>query len=116
VRSYKELVDLFGERREALLHIALKEQAQLVSFEPGKVVVHISPQPARDFTVKVVEHLKNWTGEDWQLSFSAEPGETTLQVQENAHKEELKEQAAKQPIVASVLDQFPGAKIVNVKG
>jgi hypothetical protein len=28
----------------------------------------------------------------------------------------LKEQAAKQPIVASVLDQFPGAKIVNVKG
>lgn len=116
VGSFHELVELFGQKREALLHMALKEQAQLVSFAPGKLVVNMTPLPARDFTVKVADFLKVWTGQEWQVLLSQEPGEPTLYTQEQAHKEALKEQAAKQPIVASVLDQFPGAKIVGVKG
>lgn len=113
--SFPALVALFEEKREALLAMALKGQAQLVSYAPGKLVVHM-PEAARDFTAKVTEHLKKWTGHDWQISLSAEQGEPTLQAQENARKEVLKEQALNQPIVASVMDQFPGAKIVGVKG
>ncbi|MDX2072904.1 MAG: hypothetical protein SFX19_00895 [Alphaproteobacteria bacterium] len=116
VTSFEQLVALFEQKREALLHMALKEQAQLVSFEPGKLVVHMSPPPARDFTVKVAEHLKNWTGVEWQVILSAEAGAPSLQAREDARKQALKEEAEKQPIVASVLDQFPGAKIVGVKG
>jgi len=116
VNDFKELVALFSERREALLHMTLKDNAQLVSFAPGQLVIHVSPAPARDFTVKVAEFLKKWTGSDWQINLSAEPGGATLAAQEAAHKEKLKEEAAQQPLVASVLDQFPGAKIVNVKG
>jgi len=116
VESFEQLVALFEQKREALLHMVLKENAQLVSFENGKLVVNVSPAPARDFTVKVAENLKKWTGDDWQIILSDEAGAPSLQVQENAYKEKRKEEAAAQPIVASVLDQFPGAKIVGVKG
>lgn len=116
VENFEQLVALFGEKREALLQMTLKEQAHLVSFEPGKLVLNVLPPPARDFTVRVAEHLKNWTGDEWCVLLSHEAGAPSLQVQENAHKQKRKEEAATQPIVASVLDQFPGAKIVNVKG
>jgi DNA polymerase-3 subunit gamma/tau len=116
VNNYKELVDLFSEKREALLHIVLHEQASLVSFEPGKIALNISPPPARDFITKVTDNLKKWTGDDWQLLLSSDAGEPTLKAQELAYTEKLKEEAASQPLVASVLDQFPGAKIVGVKG
>ncbi len=116
VENFEQLVALFEQKREALLHMALKETAQLVSFENGKLVVNVSPAPARDFTVKVAENLKKWTGDDWQIILSDEAGAPSLQVQENAYEEKRKEEAAAQPIVASVLDQFPGAKIVGVKG
>jgi len=115
VEDYKGLVALFAEKREALLHMALRDNSQLVSFEPGKLVINVTPAPARDFTTKVAEMLKKWTGQDWQITLSTEPGERTIGAQEAEHKEKLKQEAAQQPLVASVLDQFPGAKIVNVK-
>ena len=115
IESFEQLVALFEQKREALLHMALKENAQLVSFEQGKLLLNMQSPPARDFTVKVAEHLKNWTGDDWQIILSNDAGEPSLQAQEIAHKEKRKEEAAAQPIVASVLDQFPGAKIVGVK-
>lgn len=115
ISNFKELVALFGEKREALLHMTLKDQAQLVEFEAGKLVIHV-PNAARDLPGKISEYLKKWTGDDWQVTLSPEAGQPTLAQQEAAHKEQLKEQASKQPLVASVLDQFPGAKIVNVKG
>lgn len=113
--TYPELVQLFDEKREALLYMALKADAQLVSFEPGRLVVNISPPPARDFTSRAASFLKQWTGQDWQIILSNEAGAPSLQAQEDARKEQMKQDAAAQPIVASVLDQFPGAKIVGVK-
>ena len=114
--SYRELVNLFEEKREALFHIALRDHAQLVSFAPGKISVNLSPPPARDFTTRIAECLKKWTGQDWQVSLSTDAGEQSIAAQDAAHHASLKEQAAKEPIVASVMDQFPGAKIVGVKG
>ena len=115
-QTFRALVALFEEKREALLAITLREHARLVSFAPGHLSLNISPAPARDFAAKVADHLKQWTGEEWKISLSDAAGEATLFEQDNAHKEQLKQQAASHPLVASVLEQFPGAQIMQVKG
>jgi DNA polymerase-3 subunit gamma/tau len=70
--------------------------------------------PPRDFTVRVAECLTRWTGQPWKVTLSKQPGAATLQEQEQAKKAQAIAGAASNPLVASVLEQFPGAKLTTV--
>lgn len=115
-QSYEALVALFEANREPLLALTLRDNARLVSFEAGKVILNMNEAPARDFAPKLMDFIKVWTGEEWSISFSNEAAQPTLREQELKHTEELKQKAQGEPLVANLLEQFPGAKIVGVKG
>ena len=115
IKDFPALVKLFETEREHLLHLTLKDHASLVAFEQGMLTIAMTTQPARDFTSKLADCLSRWTGQPWKIVLSDAPGAETLYAQENAYAEKQKTDAASHPLVASVLDQFPGAKIVGVK-
>lgn len=114
-QSFAEAVALFEKRREALLYTKLKQEARLISFAPGKMELRFTrPQP-REVTARIADCLTQWTGQKWQVLVSEEEGAPTLSEQESSAKEQRVQQASADPAVASVLEQFPGAKIVGVK-
>lgn len=117
--DFEQAVSLFNQHREMLLYTQLKSDVWLVSFENnnlcGKIELKISPDLPRDFTAKIADCLTRWTGMPWKIILSNVTANPSLHEQENALKEkEIKELSA-HPLIASALQQFPGATVVGVK-
>ena len=113
-QNYAELVQLFEKNREPLLHTQLFHETQLVSFAPGQVEVHLAGSFARDFLQRVAELVSRWTGQPWKFTSSSEPGQPSLAQQHEAKKQHAISEAAAHPLVASVLEQFPGATLTKI--
>jgi DNA polymerase III subunit gamma/tau len=98
-----------------LLYTRLKQDVHLVDFEPGKIILRLGTSLPRDFAGRVSECLTGWTGQPWKVMLSDETGEPSLSEQERTRKEQQMQETAAHPLVSSVLEQFPGAKVVGVK-
>src|SRR4029077_17285990 len=60
--------------------------------------------------------LQQWTGRAWMVVVSREPGAPTLKSVADARKAELEVGVRADPLVKAVLERFPGAEIVGVRG
>jgi DNA polymerase-3 subunit gamma/tau len=114
-QNFVEVIALFEKNREAFLAVQLKQVVRLVSFAQGKLEICLAAQQSRDFPTKIAECLTRWTGQKWNVILSDAEGEPTLAEQEAIKKEKREQTAATDPLVASVLEQFPGAKLVGIK-
>jgi DNA polymerase-3 subunit gamma/tau len=115
ISSFEQAVALFAENREMLLHTQLRNDVWLSSFEEGKIELKLAPDLARDFTAKIADHLTRWTGQPWKILVSGTAANPSLHEQEIARKEKDIKEVSAHPLVASALQQFPGATVVGVK-
>jgi DNA polymerase-3 subunit gamma/tau len=112
VRTFPEVVDLAGARREPKLKYHLEEHASLVRFDPaGSIELHLLPGAPKELGNELREKLNAWTGKRWVVALNNTPGERPLGlIQREREAAELRE-ARNHPAVAAVLQQFPGAEI-----
>lgn len=113
--TFAEAVALFDQNREPLKYTQLMNNAHLVRFEPGLIDIRMNQPQSRDLTAQLAACLTQWTGQPWKVTLSNEPGEPTLHEQNEARKKQKMEETTAHPLVASVLEQFPGATLVGVK-
>jgi len=113
--SFSEMVALFRDRREGLLHTQLVSNVHLVRFEPGRVEIHLDARASANLANRLGELLSEWTATRWIVIVSREGGEPTLREQAAATEKEKFTQAAKHPLVCAVRDVFPGATIEAVR-
>jgi len=64
-QSFKETVDLFERFGEPMLHGWLYQTAQLVTFEPGRIVLRFAGRTPPDVPSRVAAALIRWTGRPW---------------------------------------------------
>ena len=112
--NFAELVALFEKNREPILHTQLFHDTRLVSLAPGQVVLQLSASFPRDFLARAGDLASRWTGQPWKFSASNEAGEASLAEQHEAKKKQAIADASAHPLVASVLEQFPGATVTKV--
>ncbi len=112
VRTFPEVVDLAGARREPKLKYHLEEHVSLVKFDPaGSIELHLLLGAPKELGNELREKLNAWTGKPWVVALSNTPGERPLgQLQREREAAELRE-VKNHPAVAAVLQQFPGAEI-----
>ena len=60
--------------------------------------------------------LQQWTGRSWMVVISREAGQRTLKSVPDERKAELETGVRADPLVKAVLERFPGAEIVGVRG
>jgi len=114
-RNFAELVALFEEKREAILHTQLRHNVHLVRFEPGRLEIRPDENAPRDLSARVGTLLSDWTGRRWVVSISGEQGEPTLAGQAEAARRKEHEAAAQHPLVQAARKAFPAAKITRVE-
>ncbi|MBO6783299.1 MAG: DNA polymerase III subunit gamma/tau [Alphaproteobacteria bacterium] len=112
--SFPALVALFATRREIQLRNHLHANVHLVSYEPGRLEFRPTGDAPKDLAGQVLNHLRNWCGNHWQVSVSGEPGAPTLAEQEHAAEAAAHRQAEENPVVRAALEAFPGARIERV--
>ncbi len=112
--SFVALVDLFMQKREPVLYAHLYRDTQLVSFQVGKLEIHVKEHAPANLAPRVAQKLQEWTGKFWAVTLSHAPGEASLAEQNEAARIARWNAAASHPLVQSVLKNFTGAKMIDV--
>ena len=115
VNNFKEVVDLFLQKKEILLFNNLFSRVHLVSFKKGKIELHPRKDAPKDLASKVGQLLTKWTKEKWHILLTQEKGDLTLEEQNDKQKESIINDVSKNERIKEILNAFPGAKIEEVK-
>ena len=115
VNNFKEVADLFLEKKEILLFNNLFSHVHLVNFKKGKIELNPTNDAPKDLGPKVGQLLTEWTKEKWHILMTQEKGEPTLEEQSDKEKESIINNLSKNEYIKEILNNFPGAKIEEVK-
>ena len=112
--SFRDVVALVAEQREAMLHGHLRHSVHLVRFTQGVIELRPEPDAPRDLAPKLAAFLSEATGTRWTIAFSEQIGEPTLAEQADGLEAGRRHVASQHPLVRAILEAFPGAKIGGV--
>jgi DNA polymerase-3 subunit gamma/tau len=116
-RSFDDVIALAGERRDMMLKVQLEDRVSLVKFDAaaGSIDIFLLPGAPPHLANELREKLNAWTSRKWVVVLSKEAGE-------RAHGEVRREQEAAElealkahPAMKAVFDQFPDAKIAEIR-
>ncbi|HEY8247162.1 MAG TPA: DNA polymerase III subunit gamma/tau [Hyphomicrobium sp.] len=116
-RSFDEVIALAGERRDMMLKVHLEDRTSLVKFDyaAGSIDLFLLPGAPPHIANELREKLNVWTSRKWVVLLSKAPGERPRgEVRREREAAEL-EQLKAHPAVRAVLDQFPDAKIAEIR-
>jgi DNA polymerase-3 subunit gamma/tau len=115
LHSFEDVVALFGQMREVLLQAALENYVHLVKFEQGHLEVRIADGAPRTLVGDITKYLNQWTGQRWMISLSREKGAETIGSVKRAAVDAVRSDVEASPVVAAVLLEFPGARILEIQ-
>jgi DNA polymerase-3 subunit gamma/tau len=116
LRSFTDVVDLVGARRDAKLKVHLEEDVSLVKFDPvGSIELHLLPGAPKELGNDLREKLNAWTGRRWMVALSNNRGEPPLGQVKRERKAAEIAALREHPSVAAVLKAFPDAQITDVR-
>jgi DNA polymerase-3 subunit gamma/tau len=116
IRNFAELVALAADKRDIQMKLALERDVRLVGCEDGKLEIALEPSASKALVNDLSRKLQLWTGRPWVVVISRESGAPTLKSVSDAQKAELETGVRADPLVKAVLERFPGAEIVGVRG
>jgi len=114
-QSFAEVIELFDQRREALIRSHLWSHLHLVAFEPGRIEFRPQEAAPRDLANRLGQLLGEWTGTRWVVVVSQAEGAPTLAEIAERRDSALRNEVAAHPLVRAVLDTFPGSTIAAVR-
>ena len=115
LENFEQLVELFRNKGELLIHAQLLSCVHLVSFEKGKLEIRISGNTDKSIAKDMSSHLKHWTGISWIVNLVEEKGSETLDEKKERIIQEELEATKKTPEMEKVLKAFPNADLKSVK-
>ena len=113
--TFTDIVDLFEKKREGLIHSKLVTQARLFSVTPGRLEMMKTKEIDDKLAARISRLLGEWTGQDWMVSVVDREGDKTIQEQMLEKERCMKTEAAQDPLVARIIETFPGATIDTVR-
>ncbi|WP_309083543.1 DNA polymerase III subunit gamma/tau [Chelativorans sp.] len=115
VKSLADIAELADANRDMAFKVLLKRCVRQVAIEPGRLSVNLTEDAPKTLLGDLTSRLQKWTGRRWIVSLSNEPGGRTLAEEESGRRETALADARADPTVAAILQQFPGARILDVR-
>ncbi len=104
------------KRREHRLAREIKDDMHVSRFERGRIEFEPGERASPDLAARLSRTLQEWTGERWMIMVVAGgPKPETLRTRMVAAEAALKAEVARDPLIAAILDKFPGSKIADIK-
>jgi DNA polymerase-3 subunit gamma/tau len=113
--SFKEIVALFSEKREAGLYTLLYGQVHLVRCAKGLLELRVGKDAPANLAGRVGQCLTEWTGQRWVISLSDEAGDPTLLEEDKKVEAKRLIRAREHPLMQAVFTSFPNAKIIAMR-
>ncbi|MGB2098648.1 MAG: DNA polymerase III subunit gamma/tau, partial [Candidatus Puniceispirillaceae bacterium] len=113
--SLAEIVALAETNGEMLLAARIRNHVKLVSLKPGNLQIGLVGAAPDQLAGDIARYLSQWTGQRWLVSLSESGGAQTIAEEQRGADEKLRDTIANEPLVAQILDIFPGASIDEIK-
>jgi DNA polymerase-3 subunit gamma/tau len=113
--TFPDVVELTGAYRAGRLHANLINNLHLVHFEPGRIEFRPGDKAPSDLANQLSRFLNEATARRWVVTVSRDGGDATLNQQAAADAARTRAEAAKHPLVAAILETFPGATVDEVR-
>ena len=113
--SLGEIVALAETNGEMLLAARIRNHVKLVSLKPGNLQIGLVGAAPDQLAGDIARYLSQWTGQRWLVSLSESGGAQTLAEEQRDADDKLRDTIASEPLVAQILDIFPGASIDEIK-
>ena len=114
IKSFRKFVDLFFHKKEGMFHTFLYNNAKLVSFKEGEIVINIDTIKDPHFTRSIAKLVSKWTGRIWQISTSSSNiGKTLYEEDLLNHQKEI-EITKTDPEVKKILEKYSEVKIHSI--
>lgn len=117
VQSLDDVSQLAQTKRDYLLKAQIDRGMRLARLEAGKLVFAPTDAAPEDLSARLSRALLDWTGQRWFVS--CEPGSSTAETLSETRRREMAEREAAvlaDPVMQQVMDSFPGAEIVAIRG
>ncbi len=113
--SFDHVIELIRVNRDGVLKVEVEKYVRLVAYQPGRITFEPTADAPTDFAQRLGARLQDWTGVRWVVSVVSEGGAPTVYEVENATRLALEKEARAHPLVATLFEEFPGAKIVKIR-
>lgn len=114
-QNFDDVLALFDQKKEVILHRYLDREASLVSFRNGALEINFSQNVPQDIPGKISQKLTEWTGQRWMLTLSQAQGEAPRYATRQKIAAEKMEAAKAHPLVAEVLQLFSGSTLTKIE-
>jgi len=115
INSFEELIEFAKARRDRLAVFALERHVRPVRCEWLRLEFSLTADADPELPQILAEKLHEWTGERWAVAVSGDAQVPSVHQARLDRREQLIEDARAEPLVAGVLDAFPGAEIIEVR-
>ena len=114
IKNFRHFVDLFYQNKEGMLHTYLYNNAKLVSYKEGEVVINAKSIKDPHFTRTIAKLSSKWTGRIWQISVSSSNIGKTLYEEDLFEQQKQIEKMKEDSDVKTILNMFPESKIHSI--
>ena len=117
LKTFADVVELAGERRDARLRAHLEEYVSLVKFDgaAGSIDLFLLPGAPPEIANDLREKLNRWTERRWMVVLSKTAGEPTLGQQRRDREEAELVAMKRHPAISAIFEAFPDAKVAAVR-
>ncbi|MDB2349152.1 DNA polymerase III subunit gamma/tau [Alphaproteobacteria bacterium] len=114
ISNFRQFVDYFYMKREALLHAQLYNSVKLISFKEGEVIINTSAIRDPHFNRNVAKFISKWTGRIWQIhSLDSNVGSSLSEEDVVNQQNEIKVMK-NHPEIKKILEALPGLSIHSI--
>ena len=114
INRFEDFVALAEEHRNIAMRSALENHVRLISFEDGRIEFSLTKTASGTLANDIKACLLEWTGTPWAVVIARDGGDDPLRIQRDEENKQRTRDAEEDPVVAAVLQTFPGSKVVNV--
>ena len=114
ITSFRNFVDFFYMKREALLHTQLYNSVKLISFKEGEVTLNTSAIKDQHFNRNVAKLISKWTGRIWQIHSSDSNIGSSLSDEDVINQQNEIKIMKNHPQVKKILEALPGLSIHSI--
>jgi len=114
ISNFREFVDLFFKKREALFHAQLYNSVKLISFKEGEIHINTNEINDKNFNRKIAKLISKWTGRIWQINSSDSNIGRSLSEEDIINQQEEIKAMKNHPEIKKILDALPGLSIHSI--
>ena len=114
ISNFRQFVDFFYIKREALLHTQLYNSVKLISFKEGEVTINTSALRDPHFNRNVAKFISKWTGRIWQIHSSDSNVGRSLSEEDVINQQNEIKVMQNHPEIKKILEALPGLSIHSI--